>query len=64
VDLKFTSGKIVHHIPSMNKNLVSDTLLCRNGFMVVLEFNKVVVSKSRHLIGKGYDCGGLFHFSL
>ncbi|KAK1608021.1 hypothetical protein QYE76_031694 [Lolium multiflorum] len=50
VDLKFTSGKIVQlrnvqHVPTMNKNLVSGSLLCRDGFKVVLESNKVVVSK-------------------
>jgi hypothetical protein len=33
VDLKLTSGKIMqlknmHHVPSINKNLVSDSLLC------------------------------------
>src|SRR3954454_12948300 len=48
----------------MNKNLVSGSLLCRDGFMVVLESNKVVVSKSGQFIGKGYECGGLFRFSL
>src|SRR6266542_4015333 len=36
VDLKFTSGKIVrlenvHHVPSINKNLVSGSLLYRDG---------------------------------
>ena len=36
VDLKFTSGKIrqlrnVQHVPTMNKNLVSGSLLCRVG---------------------------------
>jgi hypothetical protein len=60
VDLKFTSGKIVQlrnvqHIPSMNKNLVSGSLLCRDGFKVVLESNKVVISKHRQFIGKGYE---------
>jgi hypothetical protein len=50
VDLKFTSGKIVQlrnvqHLPTMNKNLVSGSLLCRDRFKVVLESNKVVVSK-------------------
>jgi hypothetical protein len=42
VDLKLTSGKIVQlknmqHVPSINKNLVSGSLLCRDGFKVVLE---------------------------
>jgi hypothetical protein len=50
VDLKFTLAKIVQlrnvqYVPSMNKNLVSGSLLCRDGFKVVLESNKVVVSK-------------------
>jgi hypothetical protein len=48
----------------MNKNLVSGSLLCRDGFKVVLELNKVVVSKLGQFIGKGYECKGLFHFSL
>jgi hypothetical protein len=30
----------------------------------VLELNKFVVSKSGQFIGKGYLCGGLFHFSV
>jgi hypothetical protein len=69
VDLKFTSRKIVQlknvqHVPSIHKNLVSGTLLCRDGFKVVLESNKLVVSKYGQFIGKGYDCGGLFCFSL
>ena len=55
VDLKFTSGKIVQlrnvqHVPTMNKNLVSGSLLCRDGFKVVLESNKVVVSKHGQFI--------------
>ena len=50
VYLKFTSGKIVQlknvqHVPSMSKNLVSGSLLLRDGFKVVLESNKVVVSR-------------------
>jgi hypothetical protein len=69
VDLKFTSGKIVQlknvqRVPSIHKNLVSGTLLCRDGFKVVLESNKLVVSKSGQFISEGYDCGGLFRFSL
>ena len=69
VDLKFTSGKIVrlknvHHVPSINKNLVSGSRLCRDGFKLVFESNKVVISKYGQFVGKGYECGGLFRLSL
>ena len=69
VDLKFTSGKIVQlknvqHVPSMNKNLVSGSLLLRDGFKEVLESNKVVVSRHGLFIGKGYVSGSLFRLSL
>jgi hypothetical protein len=69
VNLKLTSGKIVQlknmqHVPSINKNLVSDSLPCRDGFKVVLESNKFVMSKCGQFIGKGYVCGGLFRFSV
>jgi hypothetical protein len=48
--LKLTSGKIVQlknvqHVPSINKNLVSGSLLCRDGFKVVFESNKFIMSK-------------------
>ena len=50
IDLKFTSGKIVQlknvqHVPTINKNLVSGSLLCKDGFKIVLESNKLVVLK-------------------
>jgi hypothetical protein len=69
VDLKFTSGKIVqlknvHHVPTIRNNLISVSLLLRDGFKVVLESNKVVISKHGQFIVKGYDCGGLFRLSL
>jgi hypothetical protein len=69
IDLKLTSVKVMQlknmqHIPSINKNLVSVSLLCMDGFKVVLESNKFVVSKCEQFIGKGYECGGLFHFSV
>lgn len=69
VDLKFTSGKIVQlrnvqHVPSIQKNPVSGSLLCKDGFKLVFESNKVIVSKYGQFIGKGYECGGLFRLSL
>jgi hypothetical protein len=69
VDLKFTSEKIVQlknvqHVPAIKKNLVSDSLLCKEGFKLVFESNKVFVSRYGLFVGKGYDCGGLFRLSL
>ncbi|EEE60631.1 hypothetical protein OsJ_14063 [Oryza sativa Japonica Group] len=69
VDLKFTSGKIVQlknvqHIPTIDRNLVSGSRLTRDGFKLVFESNKIVLSKHGYFIGKCYECGGLFRFSL
>jgi hypothetical protein len=57
VNLKFTSGKTVllkhvQHVPSINKNLVSGALLCRDGFKIMLESNKYIVSKYGIFVGK------------
>jgi len=69
VDLKFTSEKIVwlkivQHALSINKNLNSGSLLCREGFKLVFESNKVVVLRYGQFIGKGYESRDLFHFLL
>jgi hypothetical protein len=69
VILKLTSGKTVllknvQHVTSIKKNLVSISLLCRDGYKVVFESNKCVVSRHGTFVGKGYDCGGLFRLSL
>ena len=49
--------KNVHHVPSINKNLISGPRLCRDGFKVVFESNKVVISKYGQFVGKGYESG-------
>jgi hypothetical protein len=69
VDLKLTSGKTVqlknvHHVPSIRKNLISGSLLCRDGHKLVFESNKCVISKFGTFVGKGYESGGLFRLSL
>jgi hypothetical protein len=69
VVLKFTSGKTVllknvQHVSSIKKNLVSGSQMCRDGFKIVFESNKCVVSRHRTFVGKGYDCGGLFRLYL
>ena len=69
VDLKLTSGKIVQlknvqHVPSIRKNLINGSLLCRYGYKLVFESNKCIMSKYGTFIGKGYESGGLFRLSL
>ena len=65
VDLKFTSGKTVrlknvHHVPSINKNLVSGSRLCRDGFKLVFESNKVVISKYGQFVEKAMRAEACF----
>ena len=38
--------------------------MCRDGFKLVIESNKVVISRFGQFIGKVYDRGGLFRLSL
>jgi hypothetical protein len=67
VNLKFISIKIVrlknvHRVPTIKKNLVSGSLLCRDGYKLVFKSNKCILSKFITFIGKHYDSGGLFCF--
>jgi hypothetical protein len=57
VDLKLTSGntlslKNVQHVPGINRNLISGSLLCHDGFKLVFESNKFIVSKFGILLEK------------
>jgi hypothetical protein len=54
----------VQHVPGINRNLISGSLLCRDGFKLAFESNKFIVSKFGLFIGKGYDSGGLFRLSV
>jgi hypothetical protein len=69
VSLKLILGKTVrlknvHHVSSIKKNLVSCSLLCRDGFKLIFESNKCVPSKYENFVGKCYESGGLFRLSL
>jgi hypothetical protein len=69
VILRFISGKTVllknvQHVPSIKKNLVSGSLLCRDGHKLVFESNKCILSKYETFVENGYDIGGLFRLSL
>ena len=35
----------MQHVPTINKNLISGLVLCKDGFKIILESNKFVVSK-------------------
>jgi hypothetical protein len=55
VTMKFTSGKTiqlknVQHVPTIKKNLVRVSLLCRVSFKLVFESNKCIISKFGTLI--------------
>jgi hypothetical protein len=57
VILKFTSGKMVllknmQHVPCIKKNLVSGSLLCRDGYKLVFESSKCKLSRYGHLLEK------------
>ncbi|WVZ51533.1 hypothetical protein U9M48_002670, partial [Paspalum notatum var. saurae] len=56
--------KNVQHVPSINKNLVSSFLLYKEGYKLVFESNKCMISKYGTFVRKGYESGGLFRLSL
>lgn len=69
VELQFTSGKKlllknVFHVPEIRKNLVSASLLCKNGLKVVLESENCILTKNGSFVGKGYSCDGMFKLSI
>lgn len=69
VEINFTSGKKltllnVLHVPDVRKNLVSASLLCKKGFKVILESDKLVLLKGDLYVGKGYCTEGMFKLSV
>ena len=57
--LKMTSGKEftlnnMLYVQDICKNLISGPLLSKNGFRLVFESNKFVLTKSGMYVGKGY----------
>ena len=69
VVLKMTSGKKMElnnvlHVPDMRKNLVSGSKLTRGGFRMVFEAEKVIITKNRKYLGRGYLHEGLWKFTV
>ena len=69
VELKLSSGKKfvltnVYHVPNIKKNLVSASLLSKNGVKVVIESDRLILSKNGVFVGKGYSCNDMYKLSI
>ncbi|CAN1221891.1 Retrovirus-related Pol polyprotein from transposon TNT 1-94 [Linum grandiflorum] len=65
INLSLTSGKFfalndVLFVPSLRRNLISAGLLIKAGLKLVLDANKLVITKNGVFVGKGYMSGSLF----
>jgi len=69
VFLKLTSGKIlsltsVLHVSKIRWNLISVFLLGKAGVKVCFESDKIVMTRKRQFVGKGYRNQGLFMLNI
>ena len=69
VKLELSSGNFlildkVYHISDIRKNLISTSLLVQQGYKVVFESNRIVITSHCVFIGKCYICESLFQLSL
>ncbi|KAF3650354.1 putative phosphoserine aminotransferase, chloroplastic-like [Capsicum annuum] len=67
--LKMISGKVltlnnVLYVPELCRNLISISLLDKNGFKCVPVSEKIVVSKGEIYVGKGYLTEGLYKMNV
>ncbi|PHU16871.1 hypothetical protein BC332_12566 [Capsicum chinense] len=67
--LKMTSGKVltlnnVLYVPELRRNLISVSLLDKNGFKCVTISEKIVISKGEMYVGKGYLTEGLYKMNV
>lgn len=65
VVLKMTLRKLltlnnVLYMPEIRKNLISGSLMNKHGFKTVFESDKIIFSKCRIHLDKGYLCNGFF----
>ena len=52
------------HVPDIRRNLVSGSLLVQVGYKIILQFNKIVISKSDIFIEKIFVSKGLFKLNI
>ena len=51
-------------VSDIRKNLISGTLLYANGFKIVIEYSKVILSKNEMFVGKGYVKDDMFKMNV
>ena len=54
----------VFHIPDIRKKLINASLLVKNGYKVVFESNKIVITRLGQFVCKGFMLDGLFRLSV
>ena len=54
----------VHHISGIHRNLISGSLLIQLSYIVVLESNKVIISKREMFVEKYFISEGLFKINV
>ena len=69
VKVKMSSDKMliltnVFYVPDIKNNLVSTNLLCKSGVKVVLESDKLILSKNEIFVGKGYATDDMYKLSI
>jgi hypothetical protein len=67
VILNFTSRKMVllknvHHVPSIEKNLISGSQLCRDGYKIVLSLISVYCLSMEHLLENAMNLETFFAY--
>ena len=69
VEINFTYGKKVtlynvFHVPSIRKNLVSASCMCKHGLKIMLNGNTCIVSKNGMFVEEGYSCDRMYKLSI
>ena len=61
---KHLTLKNVLFVPNIHKNLVSSSFLNKHGFRIVIESDKVILSKNGMFVGKIYVTDGIFKLNV
>jgi hypothetical protein len=69
VELNFTSEKKlllvnILHVLDIKKNLAYANLLCKKGLRDVLELDKIILSKNKLFMRKGYSFNEMFKLGI